>query len=57
MTADIIDPDYQWKQAASQEAVDYAAVQKAFMDQSYGVVANKAKILFQDPLRLGFEQV
>ena len=57
MTADIIDPDYQWKQAASQEGVDYGAVQKAFMDQSYAVVANKAKILFQDPFRLGFEIV
>jgi hypothetical protein len=57
MTANIIDPDYQWKQAATQEGVDYGAVQKSFMDQSYGVVANKAKILFQDPFRLGFEIV
>lgn len=46
-----------WKQAATQEGVDYGAVQKSFMDQSYGVVANKAKILFQDPFRLGFEIV
>jgi hypothetical protein len=57
MTTDIIDPNYHWKQAASQEGVDYGAVQKAFMDQSYAVVANKAKILFQDPFRLGFEIV
>jgi hypothetical protein len=57
MTADIIDPTYNWKQAATQEGVDYGAVQKSFMDQSYGVVANKAKILFQDPFRLGFEIV
>ena len=57
MTTDIIDPDYQWKQAASQEGVDYGAVQKSFMDQSYAIVANKAKILFQDPFRLGFEIV
>jgi hypothetical protein len=57
MTADIIDPSYNWKQAATQEGVDYGAVQKSFMDQSYGVVANKAKILFQDPFRLGFEIV
>jgi len=57
MTTEIIDPDYQWKQAASQEGVDYGAVQKSFMDQSYAIVANKAKILFQDPFRLGFEIV
>lgn len=57
MSIDIIDPSYQWKEAASQEGVDYGAVQKSFMDQSYAVVANKAKILFQDPFRLGFEIV
>jgi len=57
MSTQVIDPDFQWKQAASQEGVDYDAVQKSFMDQSYGVVANKAKILFQDPFRLGFEIV
>lgn len=54
---DIIEADYNWKQAATQEGVDYGAVQKSFMDQSYGVVANKAKVLFQDPFRLGFEIV
>lgn len=57
MSIEVIDPNYNWKQAAAQEGVDYAAVQKSFMDQSYGVVANKAKILFQDPFRLGFEIV
>lgn len=57
MSINIVDPNYQWKEAAAQEGVDYAAVQKSFMDQSYGVVANKAKILFQDPFRLGFEIV
>jgi hypothetical protein len=57
MSATIIDPDYNWKQAAAQEGVDYDAVMKSFMDQSYGVVANKAKVLFQDPFRLGFEVV
>lgn len=57
MSLDIIDPNYNWKAAASQEGVDYGAVQKSFMDQSYGIVANKAKILFQDPFRLGFEIV
>ena len=43
------------KQAAAHEAVDYEAVTKAFLDQAYGIVANKGKILFQDPFRLGFE--
>lgn len=57
MSATIIEPDYNWKQAATQEGVDYDAVKKAFMDQAYGVVANKAKVLFQDPFRLGFEIV
>lgn len=57
MNSTIIDPDYNWKQAASQEGVDYDAVRKSFMDQAYGLVANKAKVLFQDPFRLGFEVV
>lgn len=57
MSATIIDPEYNWKQAASQEGVDYDAVRKSFMDQAYGFVANKAKVLFQDPFRLGFEIV
>ena len=57
MSAFVIDPEYSWKQAAAQEGVDYDAVMKSFMDQSYGVVANKAKVLFQDPYRLGFEIV
>lgn len=53
----IIDSDYNWKSAASQEGVDYDAVRKSFMDQAYGLVSNKAKVLFQDPFRLGFEVV
>ena len=57
MSAHVIDPDYNWKQAAAQEGVDYDAVKKSFMDQAYGVVANKAKVLFRDPFRLGFEIV
>ena len=57
MSSFVIDPEYSWKQAAAQEGVDYDAVMKSFMDQSYGVVANKAKVLFQDPYRLGFEIV
>jgi len=37
--------------------VDKDALEKAFMDQSYGFVANKAGQLFRDPHRLGFEVV
>jgi hypothetical protein len=57
MSTTVIDPAYNWKQAASNEAVDYQAVTKTFMDQAYGFVANKARVLFQDPYRLGFEIV
>lgn len=46
-----------WKQAAAQESVDYEAVESSFMTQAYGYVANKAKVLFRDPFRLGFEIV
>jgi hypothetical protein len=49
--------DTNWKQAAAQEAVDYQAVESTFMTQAYGFVANKAKVLFRDPFRLGFEIV
>lgn len=52
-----LDPNYNWKAAASQESVDYEAVNKSFMDQAYGMVANKAPKLFADPYRLGFEIV
>lgn len=52
-----IDLDDNWKQAASQESVDYQAVESTFMTQAYGFVANKAKVLFRDPFRLGFEIV
>ncbi len=49
--------DTNWKQAAAQESVDYQAVESTFMTQAYGFVANKAKVLFRDPFRLGFEIV
>lgn len=52
-----IDLDDNWKQAAAQESVDYQAVESTFMTQAYGFVANKAKVLFRDPFRLGFEIV
>ena len=52
-----IDLDYNWKSAAAEESVDYQAVESTFMTQAYGFVANKAKVLFRDPFRLGFEIV
>lgn len=52
-----IDLTDNWKQAAAQESVDYRAVESTFMTQAYGFVANKAKVLFRDPFRLGFEIV
>lgn len=45
-----------WKEAAT-KAVDDNAIEKAFADQAYGFVANKAPILMADPYRLGFEIV
>ncbi len=43
--------------SAAATAVDKEALEKAFMDQSYGHVCNRAGDLFQDPHRLGFEIV
>jgi len=57
LSFDDFDLDDNWKQAASQESVDYQAVESTFMTQAYGFVANKAKVLFRDPFRLGFEIV
>lgn len=37
--------------------MDDGAVERAFMDQAYGFLANKAGKLMQDPYRLGFEVV
>ena len=57
MVNNIID---NWAQAARikrASTVDKDALEKAFMDQSYGFVANKAGDLFKDPYRLGFEVV
>lgn len=47
---------YDWKKAAAQVADD-GTVERAFMDQAYGFLANKAGKLMQDPYRLGFEVV
>jgi hypothetical protein len=47
---------YDWKKAAAQ-VMDNNAVERAFMDQAYGFLANKAGKLMQDPYRLGFEVV
>lgn len=47
---------YDWKKAAAQVADD-GSVERAFMDQAYGFLTNKAGKLMQDPFRLGFEVV
>jgi len=47
---------YDWKKAAAQ-VMDDKAVERAFMDQAYGFLANKAGKLMQDPHKLGFEVV
>ena len=46
-----------WKKKAAAAANDDEAVEKAFMDQAYTFVANKAGPLMNDPYRLGFEVV
>lgn len=48
--------NYYWKKAAAQ-VTDDGAVERAFMDQAYGFLANKAGKLMQDQHRLGFEVV
>jgi hypothetical protein len=48
---------YDWIKHATQTAVDDREVEKAFMDQAYGFIANKAGELMNDPYRLGFEVV
>jgi hypothetical protein len=47
---------YDWKKTAAQ-VMDDGSVERAFMDQAYGFLANKAGKLMQDPYRLGFEVV
>ena len=47
---------YDWRKAAAQ-VVDNNSVERAFMDQAYGFLANKAGKLLQDPYKLGFEVV
>jgi hypothetical protein len=49
-------PNYDWKKLAAQVA-DKDSVERAFMDQAYGFLANKAGKLMQDPYKLGFEVV
>lgn len=48
--------NYDWKKAAAQ-VIDDGTVERAFMDQAYGFLANKAGKLMRDPHRLGFEVV
>lgn len=45
-----------WKKQAAQ-VLDEKEVERAFMDQAYNFIANKAGPLMQDPHRLGFEVV
>lgn len=47
---------YDWKKAAAQ-VMDNNSVERAFMDQAYGFLANKAGKLLQDQHKLGFEVV
>lgn len=47
---------YDWKKQAAQ-ASDDSMVERAFMDQAYQFLANKATTLMKDPHRLGFEVV
>lgn len=47
---------YDWKKQAAQ-ASDDGMVERAFMDQAYQFLANKATTLMKDPHRLGFEVV
>lgn len=47
---------YDWKKQAAQTSDD-GMVERAFMDQAYQFLANKATSLMKDPHRLGFEVV
>jgi len=52
-----MDNEYNWVKEAAERTVNTAAIEKAFMDQAYGFVSDKAAALFKDPFRLGFEIV
>jgi len=54
---DTLTHDWKKKAAAASSAADSEAIEKAFMDQAYTFVANKAGDLMTDPYRLGFEVV
>lgn len=49
--------NYDWQTKLAAQVVDDAAVEKAFADQAYGFIANKAGIIMKDPYQLGFEVV
>jgi len=53
----MIEEEYNWVKHATQTAIDDQQVEKAFMDQAYGFIANKAGELMNDSYRLGFEVV
>lgn len=48
--------EYNWRKLASQ-VMDDQEVERAFMDQAWGFLRNKAGKLMNDPYRLGFEIV
>lgn len=48
---------YDWKKYAATTTMEDNAIERAFMDQSYVFIQNKAGKLMQDPYRLGFELV
>lgn len=51
--------DADWKKQAASDsaAVDKDAVEAMFMNQAYGIVANRGKALFAAPFLIGFEVV
>jgi len=46
-----------WKQAAAQQTMADGEVEKAFLDQAYQAIQNKANPIMKAPYRLGFEIV
>jgi len=46
-----------WKKQAAQEALPDGDIEKAFLDQAYTAIQNKANPIMKPPYRLGFEIV
>jgi hypothetical protein len=49
--------DYDWKKLAQTQTAPDEEIEKAFMDQAYATIQNKARPIMQAPYRLGFEIV